>query len=91
MNEGLILKQLAESQKYLIVVCPAFEKWIWQRALESNISTKEFGYKTWDDLLNASKNNQVRADANFKKFVNAVVRSDNVAVQTLRSWLLNAM
>ena len=34
VEQGLILKQLPNSNKHLIFICPKFEPWIWQRAVD---------------------------------------------------------
>lgn len=84
---GLILKKRPLENKYVIFICPAFEAWIWARATESNINQEEFGFNSIDDLKRVSKRNELREDPNFKKFINKVVQSDNVAISKLREWL----
>jgi len=88
---GLILKQMPGSQKHLIFVCPKFEPWIWDRAAESGINPSEHGFPSLDELYKVSKRNEIREEVNFKRFVNAVVMSDNPAIQTLRNWLVQVM
>ncbi len=87
--ENLILKKIPNTKKHLIFVCPKFEPWIWKRAMESSINPVDFGFETLSDLFKSSKSNELREDANFKKFVNAVVRSDNPAILKLKGWLEN--
>lgn len=87
-TDGLLLKQLPGTQKFLIFISPAFERWIWKQAEESNIRPIRFGYNTITDLCGASKSNEIREDANFKKFVNKVVRSNCRSIQTLKEWLI---
>ena len=84
---GLILKQFPNSLKYIVVVCPGFERWIWERARETGVHPKEYGYSSIEDLKKSSKSTRIDHDANFKKFVNKIVRSENAAIRVLRSWL----
>jgi hypothetical protein len=86
-DEGLILKQIPDSKKYLIFVCPEFEPWIWKRAKESGINPSDYTFDSLDNLYQASKRMSVSEDVNLKGFVNSVVRSDNAAIATLRNWL----
>lgn len=87
-NFGLILKKKPDSNKYIVFVCPAFEKWIWDRAIEIGINPAEFGFRSINDLLVISKRNEIREIPDFKRFVNEVVSSGSQAVETLKQWLL---
>ncbi len=84
---GLILKKMPEEKKFVIFICPAFEAWIWARAMESQINPNEFGFNSIDELRATSKKNEIREDAKFKRFINTVVQSDNLAISKLREWL----
>ncbi len=85
-DQGLLIKQHSNSNKYLIFVCPAFEKWILQLAEENGINPSDYGYDSFESLCNASKRNEIREDKDFKKFVNAVIQKNPPAIATLKRW-----
>ena len=85
-EQGLLIKQHSNSNKYLIFVCPAFEKWILRLAEENGVNPGDYGYDSLKSLCDASKRNEIREDKDFKKFVNAVVMKNPPAIATLRIW-----
>ena len=89
VDQGLILKQLPNSNKHLIFICPEFEPWIWQRAADCGINPNDsnFGFVSLDVLNKVSKKNEIHEQKEFKKFVNAVVQKNPPAIVTLRNWL----
>jgi len=84
---GLIFKKMDNTNKHLVYVCPEFETWIWNRAIKSSINAADFGFNSLDDFYKVSKGNEIRENVNFKKFINAIVRSDDAAIEKLKSWL----
>lgn len=85
--EGLLIKKIPSSNKYVIRLDPGFEKWIWQQAEVCSISPRDYGFNSVEDLMKAAKQNEVAEHRELKGFVNAVVQANPPAIQTMRKWL----
>jgi len=86
-TDDLIILKEKESEKHLIKLVPAFEKWIWKVASDCDIPPSQYGYNKWEDIKNITKTDAVFMNGNFKKFINAVIDKDPPPIQTLRFWL----
>ncbi len=87
-DEGLIIKKIPNKQHFLIFVFKEFEPWIWKQAQLAKIDSTEFGIKNLDELYKLSKHYRNIGNANFKKFVNAVVSANPMGIELLRSYLI---
>ena len=86
-TEGLVIRKIPLSNKHVIRLHPGFEKWIWGLSEQCDITPSDYGFNTIEDLMRASKQNQAGEHKNLKKFVNDIVASNPLAIQTLRTWL----
>jgi hypothetical protein len=89
-TEKIIIYKKPTTNKYLIRIHPAFEKWIWEIAIENGIDPNEYGISSYEELERLSKHYRTNQNPQFKKFVNAVVRKDPspAPIQTLRQWIV---
>jgi hypothetical protein len=86
-NENIIVLKIPNTNKHIIRINPAFEKWAWNTAQDCGIMPATYGFDTIDKLIAIAKPYGVFEDSNFKKFVNAIIQANPPQVQTLRNWL----
>lgn len=85
--EGLLILKKPNTNKYVIRLCPAFEKWIWKVAEQNHINHNDYGFMNIDDLIQAAKSHDVHDHPELIRFVKKVIRHDPSPIKTLRSWL----
>jgi len=89
-EEGLAILNLAGTEKYIIRLYPAFEKWILFVAESCDVDPGEFGFYNFEKLRNESKGDGVYNNIPLNKFIKAVISKNPPAIQTLRFWLNKA-
>ena len=70
-DHQLIIKQIPETNKYIIRIHPEFESWIWNLAIQCDIDPKdaEYGFDTIGKLADASKAEDAFDNKKLKKFI----------------------
>jgi hypothetical protein len=79
------------TQKHIIKIVPALEKWIWMVAEGCGIDAAQYGFDSWQYLKdNVTKDETIYQNTNFKKFINAIIAKNPQPIQTLTTWLSKA-
>ena len=89
-EEGLTILRLEGTEKYIIRLHPAFERWILFVAENCGINPAEFGYGNFEKLRSESKGDSVYDNIALNRFIKAVIHKNPPAIQTLRYWLNKA-
>ncbi len=85
-NNLLIKMKHKEHQNYLILLCPALERFILISARECGIPENEIPY-TEERLRRLAKSRDVENDQNLKQFLNRIIQKKATGTETLKSWL----
>ena len=72
---------------FLIMVTPAFERWVFNAAQKTGIDPNKYGFKTMKYFKAKSKNINVASDQQFKQFLNAIKQKKNSPFLTLNRWI----
>jgi len=86
-EECLAILNLPGTNKYVIRLHPAFEKWILFVAESCGINPANYGFDNFEKIKAAAKGPDVYDNKDFKKFVNAIIQQNPPAIQTLKFWL----
>ena len=89
-EEGLTILNLEGTEKYIVRLHPAFEKWILFVAKSCGIRPEDYGYSDFEKLRSESKGDGVYNNIALNKFIKAVINANPPAIQTLRYWLNKA-
>jgi len=86
-EEGLIVLNMPGSNRHLIRLHPAFEKWIYAAAEICNINPSDYGFVAFEKFCKESKKTGVAQNNNVRNFIQAIIDNNPPAIQTLRFWL----
>lgn len=89
-DEGLIIKKEPDTEKHVIVLHPAFERWLWKLAVDNNCIGLN-GINSFEDLKSETKSNKVNDNQKLIDFIKVIVNANPPAIQTLRTWLEKAV
>ena len=76
-----------DREHYLIILSPAFEKWIYDAATDVNVDPEKYGFKSMKRFKNATKNQFVSNNQEVKRFLNDIKQRKNSPMQTLIRWI----
>lgn len=85
--KGLEHKKHPDFNHHIIVVKPAFEKWIFAAANAVDVEPSKYGFKTEKYFKNVSKNVNVSSNDNFKQFINTINQKKSEPTETLKNWI----
>ena len=91
VDEGLLVNKLPGTNKHIIRLHPAFEKWILSVAAKCNVDAAKFGFDTLDRLCKATKKIDVVHNDKVQIFLDEIIQKDPPGIQTLRYWLSKAI
>ena len=89
-DEKLAILNLSGTEKYIVRLYPAFERWLWFVAESCSVNPGDYGFANFEKLRSGSKGEGVYDNIELKKLINAVILKNPPAIQTLRSWLCRA-
>ena len=91
-QQNLIILQYPGTQKYLIKLKPAFEKWLLATGRVCNIHLEDTKYKGhFKKFRDDAKDSEVYFNTELKKFINSIVLANPPAIETLKFWLNKAL
>jgi hypothetical protein len=82
----LIRLKHPDRQSYLILLCPALERFILFSAKECGIPENEIPY-TKERLRRLAKSKDVEKDQQLKQFLNRIIQKKAPGTETLKTWL----
>ncbi|MEO7310026.1 MAG: hypothetical protein ABIX01_06490 [Chitinophagaceae bacterium] len=89
-KDNLILKGHPNKKHFLILVCPAAEKWLMNDAKRVGISPTSDEYNLPDklkDFTDISKIKDIDRNEGFYRFIKALVREKSPSITTLKLWI----
>ncbi len=90
-EEGLLIVRLPDTNKHLIRLHPAFEKWAWATAKSCDVVAANYGFDTYQKFQKAAKKLDVAKNKNIEDFLLDIIDKNPPAIQTLRLWLHKAI
>lgn len=88
-KESMRLLQYPSSNKHLILLKPAFEKWVFEQAEQKNIDSAEYGFTKLKDFARLSKSMYVNENQKVKQFLNTIHQKQSAGFIQLKQWILN--
>jgi|APTNR8051073442_1049403.scaffolds.fasta_scaffold00768_7 hypothetical protein len=82
-----ILKKHPDRKHYLIVLNPAFEKWVFNAANISGIDPIKYGFRDIIAFKDATKTIHARKNHNIKNFLNAIKQKLNNPITQITQWI----
>lgn len=87
-ENNLVLKKHNERQHYLILVCPAIERWLTQNSHAVNVLPATFGLPSeLKDFSHISKAVNIDNNTGFYRFIKELVENDAPGIMTLKRWI----
>lgn len=88
IENNLVLKKHSELQQYLILICPAIEKWLIENAVAVNLLPATFGLPNQlKDFSHISKATNIDKNIAFYRFIKELIKKDAPGIITLQRWI----
>jgi hypothetical protein len=81
------IKWLTKDKHHVLVICPAFEAWVFKNAEEVNVDPEKYGFANSKVFQKASKSQQVNKDPKVKQFLNTLNQKGAPGFVQLRQWI----
>jgi len=85
----LLQYQYPSSNKHLILLKPAFEKWVFQQAAQQNVDVTKYGFGRLKDFARSSKSIHVNENQQVKQFLNTIHQKKPAGFIQLKQWILS--
>jgi len=86
-KHGLIRKKHPDFKHHLIILCPAFERWVMQVAHDAEVDVSKYGFKNLKQLQRITKNMYISQNQSFKQFLNTLKQKNPPPVATFITWV----
>lgn len=86
-TDGFILKKHPERKHYLIVLSPAFEKWIFNAASSCDIDPAKYGFRDIQFFKECAKSRKVAENQDMKNFLNAIKQKSGNPITQISQWI----
>ena len=87
-ENNLLLKKHTKRNQYLILICPEIEVWLLNDAKSISINPSEYNLpENLNGLKKLSKTQNIDNNADFHRFVKALIRNNAPSITTLKGWL----
>lgn len=83
----LIMLKHPNRQNYLILLCPALEKFLLKSAAECGIPEREIPF-TEERLKQLAKSKDAEKNQELKQFINRIIQKKSPGTETLKSWIV---
>jgi len=87
-KESMRLLRYPSSNKYLILLKPAFEKWVFEQAAQKDIETTKYGFGNSKNFARSSKSMYVNENQQVKQFINTIHQKKAAGFMQLKQWIL---
>lgn len=84
---GFILKKHPERKHYLIVLSPAFEKWVFKAAEISGVDPSKFTFREMDYFKKCAKDRLVHKNKEVRSFLNAITQKPGNPISEIGQWI----
>lgn len=81
------IKKFIREKQTVLVLCPAFEGWVFQNATEKNISPEKHGFATQKSLEKAAKSYHAKKDGQLKNFFGLLKIKQAPGFVQLKTWI----
>lgn len=85
----LILKHKPDTRHYLIVICPAIEKWIYYNAEKVNVNPQDYGFRTFKYFKAITKSINAKDNKGLKNLLNTIKQKKAPPLLMIKSWIEN--
>lgn len=84
---GFILKKHPERKHYLIVLSPAFEKWVFNAAEMCDVDPAKFSFRDIAYFKRSAKDRLVHKNKEVRSFLNAIKQKPNNPISQISQWI----
>ncbi len=85
------IKRLGKAKHTILIICPAFEGWIFENANAKNVDPAQYGFKTHKDFQKACKRTDVGKNDKVKQFLNTLHQKNAPGFVQLCNWICEAV
>ncbi len=89
-SEGVIVMKMPGTNRHIIRLHPAFEKWALATAQSCGIYPEKYRFETFKKLAKEAKKLEVAKNKDIEAFLMDIINRNPPAIQTLRFWLEKA-
>ncbi|MBL7826611.1 MAG: hypothetical protein JNJ57_08280 [Saprospiraceae bacterium] len=84
------IKKYQSSEKTILILCPAFEKWVYHVAKHEDVGIlpEKFGFDTEKMFRKACKNIEAKNNQNLRQFFNALKQKQAPGLLKLQEWII---
>jgi hypothetical protein len=91
LDERHGIKRLINGKHTILVICPAFEDWVFENARQIQVDPAKFGFPSPKAFRNASKNINARGNQSLKQFLNTLKQKEAPGFVHLKDWICEAV
>ncbi len=86
-SNNLIQLHKPETKHFLIVIQPAFEKWVWDQALQKEILPSKYGFHNFDTFCDATKDDFLHNNQQVRRFLTDLFHAEAPGFITMSNWI----
>ena len=83
----LIQLHKPDTKHFLIVIQPAFEKWVWEQAIQKKISPSNYTFHHFEAFRRAAKDDFLHNNNQVRRFLTDIHHSQSPGFNTLANWI----
>ncbi len=86
------VRKLTKGKQTILILCPAFEAWIFENAKMANVDPSKFGFHNRKQFEKSCKRVDAKQNDNLKQFLNSLIQKKEKApgVKLLKTWICEA-
>jgi len=84
------VKRFGKDKHTILILCPAFEAWVFENARAKGVDLAKYGFKNRKDFQKACKRTDVRKNDKVKQFLNTIKQKEAPGFIQLRDWICEA-
>jgi hypothetical protein len=81
------IKRLIKGKHSILVICPAFEDWIFENARIAGVNPEQYGFKNRKSLEGACKKVDAKRNESLKQFFNTLKQKQPPGFLQLKRWI----
>ncbi|MBK7937045.1 MAG: hypothetical protein IPJ82_08090 [Lewinellaceae bacterium] len=81
------IKKYARGKHTILVVCPAFEGWVFKVAADENVEPAKYGFDSKKKFANECKRHDVKRNERVKNFLGLLKQKKSPGFTQLKTWI----
>lgn len=85
--DHLIHLRKPNTRHFLIVIQPAFERWVWEQAVQKEIAPSEYTFHDFKTFCRATKDDFLRNNHHVRRFLTDIYHTQSPGFITMATWI----